>query len=58
LRQRKRSPDPAAAGFSLAFRGLCWEGLSTGPYARRRGSGLSGPIFSGPHDCTDLVKSL
>ena len=33
-------------------------GLSTGPGARRPGSGLSGPIFSGPHDCADLVNSL
>jgi len=32
------------------------EGLSTGPGARSPGSGLSGPIFSGPHDCVDLVK--
>jgi len=34
------------------------EGLSTGPAARRPGSGLSGPIFSGPHDCADLVNRL
>ena len=33
------------------------EGLNTGPRARRPGSGLSGPIFSGPHDCADLVNS-
>ena len=32
------------------------EGLSTGPCAGRHGSGLSGPIFSGPHDCADLVN--
>ena len=34
------------------------EGLSTGPSARRPESGLSGPIFSGPDDCADLVQSL
>ena len=34
------------------------EGLSTAPAAKRPGSGLSGPIFSGPHDCADLVNSL
>ena len=33
-------------------------GLNTGPGARRPGSGLSGPIFSGPADCTDLVNSF
>jgi len=34
------------------------EGLSTGTGARWPGSVLSGPIFSGPHDCADLVNSL
>ena len=38
--------------FSKVMRG----GLSTGPGARRAGSGLSWPIFSGPHDCADLVN--
>ena len=33
-------------------------GLSTGMGVRRPGSGLSRPIFSGPHDCADLVNSL
>jgi hypothetical protein len=33
-------------------------GLSTGLVARRRGSRLSGPVFSVPHDCADLVNSL
>ena len=32
-------------------------GLSTGPGARRPGSGLSGPIFSGPDDCADSVQT-
>lgn len=31
------------------------DGLSTGPCARRPGSGLSGPKFSGPLDFADLV---
>jgi hypothetical protein len=31
-------------------------GLSTGPCARRPGSGLSGRIFSGPVDCIGLVN--
>ena len=34
------------------------EGLSTGPGAKRPGSGLSGPIFSGPDDCAISVNSL
>jgi hypothetical protein len=34
------------------------EGLSTGSDARWPESGLSGPIFSGPDDCADLVFSL
>ena len=34
------------------------EVLSTGPCAGMPESGLSGPIFSGPHDCADLVNSL
>jgi hypothetical protein len=34
------------------------EGLSTGPRAKRSGCGLSGRIFSGPHDCAILVNSL
>ena len=33
-------------------------GLSTGPGAKRPGSGLSGPIFSGPVDCARLVNFL
>ncbi len=33
-------------------------GLSTDPDARWPGSGLSGPIFSGPNDCADLVNSF
>ena len=33
------------------------EGLSTGLDATETESGLSGPIFSGPHDCADLVNS-
>ena len=34
------------------------EGLSTGPCAGRLGSGLSGPIFSGPVACALLVNFL
>ena len=33
-------------------------GLSTGAGAKRPESGLSGPIFSGPDDCADLVNSF
>ena len=33
------------------------EGLSTDPGTRRSERGLSGPIFSGPDDCADLVNS-
>jgi hypothetical protein len=43
--------------FSL-FSRVMREGLSTGPGARSAQSGLSGPIFSGPHDCADLVNFL
>jgi hypothetical protein len=32
--------------------------LRTGFDATRPESGLSRPIFSGPHDCADLVNSL
>jgi len=34
------------------------DGLSTGIGTKSPGSCLSGPIFSGPHDCVDLVKSF
>ena len=34
------------------------DDLSTGSRARRPGSGLSGPAFSGPHDCAGLVNAL
>jgi hypothetical protein len=33
------------------------DGLSTGVGARRPGSGLSGSIFSGPHDCAASVQT-
>jgi len=32
------------------------EGLSTDRGGRRPESGLLWPIFSGPHDCADLVN--
>ena len=34
------------------------EGLSTVTAAKWPGRGLSRPIFSGPHDCANLVFSL
>ena len=34
------------------------EGLLTGPRPKGRTRVLSGPIFSVPHDCADLVNSL
>ena len=40
------------------FSGVMWERLLTGPGARKAESGLSGPIFSGPHDCARLVNFL
>jgi len=43
--------------FSL-FSRVMRVGLSPGRCARWPQSGLSGPIFSGPHDCADLVNSL
>jgi hypothetical protein len=43
--------------FSLYWR-VMREGLSTGPGTKRPGSGLLGPIFSGPDDCASLVQSL
>jgi len=43
--------------FSVVFE-VMQERLSTGPVSRRPGSGLSGPVFSGPHDCGVLVNSL
>jgi hypothetical protein len=33
------------------------EGLFTGSGGRGPGCGLSGPLFSGPDDCADLVNS-
>jgi hypothetical protein len=60
-------PPPALAkAFSRSGRGRNFAlfsrvmrvGLSTGPAARRPGSSLSEPIFSGPHDCAVLVNSL
>ena len=38
------------------FSGVMREGLSTGPRAKRPGSGLSGPIFSGPVAFAGLVN--
>ena len=65
-----RAPFPPPLAFAKAFsRSSCGrifslfsrvmrEGLSTGPCAKRGESGLSGPIFSGPHDCAGLVNRL
>ena len=50
------SPSGLGRIFPL-YSGVMPEGLSTDPGARRPGSGLSGPIFSGPHDCAGLVNS-
>ena len=58
LPQRKRSPDPAEAGFIRCFPGLCVWSLSTGVGARRAGSHLSAPVVSGPDDCASLVFSF
>jgi hypothetical protein len=41
--------------FSVVFEGYA-GGAEHWPVAKRPGSGLSGPIFSGPHDCADLVN--
>src|SRR6056297_2138087 len=43
--------------FSL-FSRVMREGLSTGTCSVRSESGLSGQIFSGPHDCAELVNRL
>lgn len=43
--------------FSIVFEGYAGEAEHC-PGARWSGGGLSGPIFSGPHDCADLVNSL
>jgi|GEM_PF-6305921 len=40
------------------FSGVMRDGLSTGGGASWPGSVLSGPIFSGPHDCANLVFSF
>lgn len=55
---RNVSPDWPAAGFFPLYSRVMREGLSTGPGAKMAQSVLSGPIFSGPHDCADLVKFL
>ena len=51
------SPSGCGRIFSLYSR-VMREGLSTGSDGRRPGSGLSGPIFSGPDDCAVLVFSF
>src|SRR6056297_2906700 len=59
-------PNAPAKAFSRSgcgrifflFSSVIREGLSAGPGATWPGSGLSGQIFSGPHDCSDLVNSL
>ena len=40
------------------FPGVVLVGLSTAPVSKMPRSCLSGPTFSGPHDCADLVKFL
>ena len=43
--------------FSL-FSRVMREAMSTAPVAATTEIALSRPIFSGPHDCADLVNSL
>ena len=60
------SPPPLASAKALSrsgygrifplFSRVMREELSTVPAARRRGSGLSGSIFSGPVACASLVN--
>ena len=60
------SPPPLALAKAFSRSGcgrIFWlfsrvmlEWLTTDPGTRRLGSGLSGSIFSGPHDCADLVN--
>jgi len=72
LRPRERSilvafPPPLAPAKAFSrsgcgrifpfYSGVMREGLSTGTAAKSPGSGLSGPIFSGPVACGDLVNS-
>ena len=62
------SPPPLASAKAFSrsgcgrifplFSRVMRTGLLTCPGARRDASVLSGPIFSEPHDCTDLVHSL
>jgi hypothetical protein len=42
--------------FFVVFEGYAGE-AEHWPLCKRPKSGLSGPIFSGPHDCADLVNS-
>ena len=42
----------------LLFSRVMRVGPSAAPADKWPGSGLSGPIFSGPHDCAILVNSL
>ena len=42
----------------LLFSRVMRVGLSTASGAKRPGRDLSGSIFSGPHDCADLVNCL
>ena len=57
LPPRKRSPDPGCGRIFPLFSRVMRERLSTGSGAGWLGSGLSGPIFSGPDDCASLVNS-
>ena len=66
--RRVPSPPPLAVvkAFSRSgcgrifplFSRVMREGLNTGMGARSAESVLLEPVFSGPHDCADLVNSL
>ena len=51
------SRSGSGRNFSLYSR-VMRVGLSTDPDGRWPCGGLSGPVFSGPHDCANLVNSL
>src|SRR6056297_3500486 len=54
---KRFSPSGWVRIFSL-FSRVMRVGLNTGMGAGRAKTGLSGPIFSGPDDCADLVNSF
>jgi hypothetical protein len=57
LPSQKRSPDPAAAGFSVVFEGYA-GGAEHWPLHEMTKYVLFGAVFSEADDCARLVQTL